>query len=120
MQTGLSLPPELPEEVEAVLSRYFIQPESSNDDSLSTSSMRRKLFFQCEDEPPSPVKPAPTVDLSPVTSGLASSPSFQVSLNLYELSYTQVLLHAFSPFFCPSFSTCVLCGFEENSYSRLF
>nr|XP_018901725.1 PREDICTED: protein aurora borealis isoform X2 [Bemisia tabaci] len=77
VQTGLSLPPELPEEVEAVLSRYFIQPESSNDDSLSTSSMRRKLFFQCEDEPPSPVKPAPTVDLSPVTSGLASSPSFQ-------------------------------------------
>ncbi|CAH1395572.1 unnamed protein product [Nezara viridula] len=58
-QTRLSLPPILPPEVEAALKPYFRNDDEadiSDECNLSNSTLRRKLFFNKEEESLSPVK----------------------------------------------------------------
>ncbi|XP_054275186.1 uncharacterized protein LOC128994565 isoform X2 [Macrosteles quadrilineatus] len=54
-QTNLSLPENLPLELEDSLRSYFKYFEA-DEFNLSQCNLRRKLFFHTEDEPPSPVR----------------------------------------------------------------
>lgn len=66
-QTALSLPPDLPDEINTALKPYFTE-DSLDDINLSMNSLRRKLFFQNEDEPLSPVRFFNMEEVSPLIS----------------------------------------------------
>uniref|UniRef100_A0A1B6EC64 Protein aurora borealis n=3 Tax=Clastoptera arizonana TaxID=38151 RepID=A0A1B6EC64_9HEMI len=93
VQTTLSLPPILPEQVEVVLRPFFnIEEDQPEEFNLSNSSMRRKLFFHGEDVEISPVKSSSENSFQFTSDQKRQFTPISVNKNLMQLDVSPILM----------------------------